>query len=573
MCIKKILLTIFVLITIATAVANDNKFNYAYDHSKLDSLDLQISPLIANKEFNAAAVLMLKKGRLLLDYGMYINSITVFDNALEILSKCKDTNNVEYKDTYVDCLNYRGVSLSYMSNFDPALECYIKIDKYNNKKNAIYTIKAYNGMGIVFGMCNNVVLSEEYFRKALSVAKKTPSYNLFPIYSNLGSVLMFRKQLDSALVYFLYAHKIALMGNDVNKEIVSLQSLGMINFQLGRRSQSLKYYNEASELSIKENNYSQLSFLKRNIIDNYIASEDYELALQSAKEALSLARQVGSSFLESSTLKQLSVIYENLGNYRLSLNCLKRGISIGDSIFNHESEDKLLRQKTDFDLYRVAAERALTDNQLALDSANLKINNMIVWFSFTLLLILLLITTIILVRQYQLNRRLNNEIKDIKTDDEIRQNELKDEIDMKSRELMSTSLLIANFNELSSLLHTKIRILKANLTLKGKDMEVIREIETLISDFSSEKRWEQFQLHFEQMSPKFYDKLDILYPDMSLGEKRICALISLNLTSKEIASLMGKNVGAIETSKSRIKKKMKIDSEINIADILLQIKY
>lgn len=570
---KKLLLLLFITTSISVYSSESaDRMSDTYNGWKLDSLDLKIKLSIEKSNFQQAAVLMLDKGKLFFDYGMYINAVTVLDNALIMLAKCNDTASVEFKDVYVDCLNYKGTSLGYMSNFDKALECYIMIEKFNNNKSEKYAAKAYNGMGVVFAMNNNMTLAEEYYKKALYIAKRSSIANKFSVYLNLGAVFMNKKEFDSAIAYLFDAQKMAVINKDKNQEIVSLQSLGIVNHQLGKYNKALRYYNDAYEMAVEEDNYSQLSYIKFNMIDCYIELGDLNKAFNIANEALLLAKKNKSKTLESSSLKKLSELYEKQGDYKKSLGCLKAGLKISDSLFNNNNEDKLLRQKVDFDLYRTESERSIRENGVALELANRKINNMIIWFFLIMLTVVLSVVTRKLLKQYKVNRRLSAEIEDIKLDDAFRRNELQEEIDMRGRELTSTSLLLAKFNELSDLLTNKLCILKANLSLKGKDIELIKEMEEIISEFAPEKSWEQFKQHFEQISSAFYNKLDILYPDMTLGEKRICALLTLNLNTKEMASVINKSPKAVNMAKCRIRKKMELNDDENIVDILSKLK-
>lgn len=570
---KKLLLLLFITTSISVYSSESaDRVSDTYNSKELDSLDLKIKLSIEKSNFQHVAVLMLDKGKLFFDYGMYINAVTVLDNALIMLAKCNDTASVEFKDVYVDCLNYKGTSLGYMSNFDKALECYIMIEKFNNNKSEKYAAKAYNGMGVVFAMNNNMILAEEYYKKALYIAKRSSIANKFSVYLNLGAVFMNKKEFDSAIAYLLDAQKMAVINKDRNQEIVSLQSLGIVNHQLGKYNKALRYYNDAYEMAMEEDNYSQLSYIKFNMIDCYIELEDLAKAFNIANESLLLAKKNKSKTLESSSLKKLSELYEKQGDYKKSLGCLKAGLKISDSLFNNNNEDKLLRQKVDFDLYRTESERSLRENGVALELANRKINNMIIWFFLIMLTVVLYVVTRKLLKQYKVNRRLSAEIEDIKLGDAFRRNELQEEIDMRGRELTYTSLLLAKFNELSDLLTNKLRILKANLSLKGKDIELIKEMEELISEFAPEKSCEQFKQHFEQISSDFYNKLDILYPDMTLGEKRICALLTLNLNTKEMASVINKSPKAVNMAKCRIRKKMELNDDENIVDILSKLK-
>lgn len=104
---------------------------------------------------------------------------------------------------------------------------------------------------------------------------------------------------------------------------------------------------------------------------------------------------------------------------------------------------------------------------------------------------------------------------------------------------------------------------------RSKDMEVVKEMEELISQFTSDYDGiEKFKRHYEQVPHEFYDKLELKYPDLTQGEKKLCALISMNLSTKEIAMLMDRSINTVEVAKSRIRKKMNVGTDVNLKDIL-----
>lgn len=61
-------------------------------------------------------------------------------------------------------------------------------------------------------------------------------------------------------------------------------------------------------------------------------------------------------------------------------------------------------------------------------------------------------------------------------------------------------------------------------------------------------------------------------PDLSQSELNVCALISLNLTSKEIALLINRTVGTVENIRISIRKKLNFNSELNLHQSLISLK-
>lgn len=63
---------------------------------------------------------------------------------------------------------------------------------------------------------------------------------------------------------------------------------------------------------------------------------------------------------------------------------------------------------------------------------------------------------------------------------------------------------------------------------------------------------------FREVYPEFTEKLLGKHPDLTISELKLCAMIFLNFTSKEIAQSMFIQHRSVQTKKSRLRKKLKI---------------
>lgn len=86
------------------------------------------------------------------------------------------------------------------------------------------------------------------------------------------------------------------------------------------------------------------------------------------------------------------------------------------------------------------------------------------------------------------------------------------------------------------------------------------------------KGWEEFRHSFEQVNSSFYQNLDARYPGLTPSDRRFAALLSLGLTTKEIALMTNRSVRGVETSKFRLKKKMGLDASENLIQVLMDLK-
>ncbi|MBB6459491.1 two-component regulator propeller domain-containing protein [Flammeovirga kamogawensis] len=60
------------------------------------------------------------------------------------------------------------------------------------------------------------------------------------------------------------------------------------------------------------------------------------------------------------------------------------------------------------------------------------------------------------------------------------------------------------------------------------------------------------------------------YPQLTSTDLRICSLVRLNKTNKEIAQILNITLGSLEQSRYRIRKKMKLEKQVNLNDLILR---
>lgn len=71
--------------------------------------------------------------------------------------------------------------------------------------------------------------------------------------------------------------------------------------------------------------------------------------------------------------------------------------------------------------------------------------------------------------------------------------------------------------------------------------------------------WDMFSAQFEMTNSKFLDLLSTRHPDLTKSEKRICAFMLINLSTKEIAELLDRSPRTVDVTKYNIRKKLNTD--------------
>lgn len=83
------------------------------------------------------------------------------------------------------------------------------------------------------------------------------------------------------------------------------------------------------------------------------------------------------------------------------------------------------------------------------------------------------------------------------------------------------------------------------------------------------KLWKDFELRFLQMHGEFYEKLVNACPDLTPNERRLCAFLKMDMSTKEISVITGQSVRSINMARFRLRKKLELtNSDTSLFDFL-----
>ncbi len=138
----------------------------------------------------------------------------------------------------------------------------------------------------------------------------------------------------------------------------------------------------------------------------------------------------------------------------------------------------------------------------------------------------------------------------------------------KRKEFMDIAL---NINEQQFFLEKISDALNEMLHLNDHDKrsEKLRELSLMVRQkmaFSREKK--EFYLQIEDIHKDFHLKLKTLYPHLTELEKRLSGLLRLNLTTKEMASLLNISPKSVEVARYRLKKKMNLPKDRTLTEFI-----
>jgi ligand-binding sensor domain-containing protein/DNA-binding CsgD family transcriptional regulator len=153
---------------------------------------------------------------------------------------------------------------------------------------------------------------------------------------------------------------------------------------------------------------------------------------------------------------------------------------------------------------------------------------------------------------------------------ELQEAQLKKELEFKNKQITMISLKIIEKNKMLSELKTKMQKLHQTASSKLQP-EIHQFIKIIDQSFRHEDDWEEFKLCFEQVNVDFYRKLNEAFPNLTTLEQRHCALIKLNLTIKEAASVLGVSPESVKIFRLRLRNKLQIESQKELVEYIVNL--
>ena len=153
----------------------------------------------------------------------------------------------------------------------------------------------------------------------------------------------------------------------------------------------------------------------------------------------------------------------------------------------------------------------------------------------------------------------------------LRNERLRADMIHKDKELANTAINLVQKNKQLNKIKNDLLKIQADLKedlVKGRINMIIRKID---KETSNDESWSLFETNFEQVHEDFLKRIKELHPDISPKELKLSAYLRMNISSKEIATLMNITTRGVEISRYRLRRKFKLNRDQNLTDYILSI--
>ena len=423
-------------------------------------------------------------------------------------------------------------------------------------------------------------LKESYEMYTTLGSKKKQAETL----GEIGHMFEKKEVLDSAQYYQLRAFEIYKSLNDSAGLAHIMENLGSILEDKEEYENAFEYFKQAYQYNRNLNQQVAMVGNLNNIGDYFRKTSRYDSALHYTNQALVLASSLDLDYKESSALRDLGKIYESMGEYEKALHYKELARELYESIYSRESSQQLALLEILYDLEQKNAEIKALESQKRADSS-------IKWAALATSGMLLIMVIVIINRQrfkmkknqeiIRQNELLHKqELENVRLSEEHLKMELKHkqlqeehlnlEIETQQRSLGARMLQLIEKNKLLEEIRTGMSDLNGVLpeAMQNKVNHVVRGID---HSFNHDKEWEEFRKSFEMIHKEFFDHLKQINPQLTSNDLRICALIKINLQSKEIAELLSISNDSLRVARYRLRKKLKLKRGDGLRKFLLNI--
>ena len=153
----------------------------------------------------------------------------------------------------------------------------------------------------------------------------------------------------------------------------------------------------------------------------------------------------------------------------------------------------------------------------------------------------------------------------------LEKEQLEADLRFKSKELSGVVMTNIAHQEFLSSLKEELQQQKLSGQYTRKNLDKLLSMinQNIVSD---EESWNMFQSNFDRIHENFFRNLKEKFPDLTSGDLRLCALLRLNLPTKEIAKLMNISVRGVDAARYRLRTKLGLPPESSLTDFMISFK-
>lgn len=507
----------------------------------------------------------------------YVKSLELLTSARNMAEK-----NRWHKQHFL-AINNIGANYYSMLDYGEALNYYLESYTIAVKElEPKYEMVVLNNIAILYSKEKNFEKAREYFLKAYTIARDNKDAVKTGLYAmNLGNVANETKKAAEAKAYF--TESIPYLNNA--PELLVMAHTGLAENELlqgnpqAARRQAQAIYSTTGNLEYNDVGLSLLFIIAKS----YLQEKNYGMAKATLQDIL----------LKEPNLETKKSAFELLCDIYMQNKLPEEALRYKDSIISTDRKLNEVKNGRLFENSRVKFEMQNYKNELALNEEKLAGERKLFFYILSVIVAVVVIVILALRNVWVKNRQkqliaernekemalelekekndhllLEKQVQEKESSLMLEQERLKSEIEARNRKLSAKALYLT---ERDRLIEDILQSLSGIPQLE-KDTRLSGHIRTLRAHLKSNDEWDSFITHFEEVNSGLLTKLKTLHPALTANDIRFIAYIYMNLSTKEIASMLNITAEACRKRKERIAAKMELTENVTLYDYISSIR-
>ncbi len=471
-----------------------------------------------------------------------------YDKALEMSKTLGELSQQLGDDLlYAQSLYQTGAAYLKMGVFDAAYANLTSaIDIFNNYPASNCLAAAYNALAVLYAKQADFDKARTLFAAGLAVVDTADKREYVLLNNNLALCYLFSddeergEELLKSLICLIEDENIPY-----NQSQIQL-NLCRIYIDMGRLDDMLHYAETALASARKRHN----RFFEAQAL-YYVGYVHYLSRDPAAAVACFLFIDSITSDLEIRmyTYDHLALLYAQGGDYENAYGYAVRQSVLKDSLNQQTNRDNLERLTHE---YRYKQQLSVLESE--------RRKHLLMWGATGIVTVLVLVVLWMLYSRQRL--KLDNVC--------LKQKNMSLELEQRNKEIVAKTMYLQQKNQTITGIIDKLSHSKH--LFKNSNKPIIDDIIRELSLSAKDTPWEEFEMRFEQVHTDFFKNLNKRFPNLSPGEKKLCAYLKLNMNSKEIAQLTHTTVGSVEQARFRLRKKLGLtESDTNLSNFIASL--
>ena len=557
---------------------------YQYETNYPKSLDYYNQALSVFEEINSKpqiASALTNIGNIYFKQSAYTKALWFFNQALDIRIEQNDSLAISSSNAQL------GLVHTELGNYGKGLEfLFSSLDTYQHYNDKYGIAQSHNNLASNYYEQENLTDALSHYKESLVLFEELNNMQgIAEVTNNIGEVYLKQEETKLAMSHFETAIELFEEIGHKKGVVTIFKNMAWVNYYDGElykaRRNCLHALRENISMSDREGETEVLLLMGK------IELEDQKptVALEYLTEAFLIAQKIDSKKLIKDGSESLYLAYTEQEDFKNANRYLQFYTSIKDSLLSREKVRTIARLNANYALAKRKSDLDHKNQEIDLLEHTQSLQNQRSVALGVLAIVLIILGIILWLRTSYTNKKeqeliimdkqlavsqtalIEAELKNTQLAGE----DLKTKLNFKNNEIQNFALHIIEKNEFISDISKQIEQLKQDL----KDpvaKEKVRDLSSKVKySLSIDRERQEFQKHIKQINSEFFLRLEQQFPSITESEKKLSALLRLNLSSKEIASILNISAKSVDMNRYRLRKKFEIGKEYSLSVFISKI--